>query len=206
MGGAQGQGGPQAQTALVGIHLDQEPRLPGSALCRLAHRSRDCQHDARRDDRRILGPRNRRTDRRHRRRRATHSSLEELGELGIDLADVAQVLEDEGVASFANRSTSCSRPSNQKARSARAERASDHAVRSDSTTEPRRTMSTANRPRIRQEQTGRPTAIDPETTSRRCFGEIPTIDTTGVVERVHHELETRAAAARPRARGLRRFG
>ena len=43
------------------------------------------------------------------------SSFARLAECGIDIADVAEVLEDEGVAAFAAPSTTCSTSSQEKA-------------------------------------------------------------------------------------------
>ena len=86
--------------AAVGVDVDEEPGLSRHAVRRSADRAGHGQHHARRDDRSVRRPRHGRPHGR-RRRRPSPARLGALAGVGIDIDDVARVLEDEGVASFA---------------------------------------------------------------------------------------------------------
>ena len=87
--------------AAVGLDVDQEPGLPRHAVRRQADRSRHRQHAPRRHDRGLRRPRHRGPHRRRRTSTRPRRRGRALHDVGVDMDDVALVLEDEGVASFA---------------------------------------------------------------------------------------------------------
>ena len=101
LGGARREGRDAAALPL-GLHLDQEPRLPGHALRRRADRPGHGEHDAGGDDRGLPGPRH---GRRHARRRSwtrRGRCFDELARAGVDYDDVTDTLEREGVEKFSD--------------------------------------------------------------------------------------------------------
>ena len=100
LGGAPREGRAGAAAA-VGVDVDEEPELLGPALRRQPHRAGDRQHDARGHP----APRSRTTGRSSARSTPTPTpptqALARLNDAGIDMLDVEQTLEDEGVHSFA---------------------------------------------------------------------------------------------------------
>ena len=93
-----GQGRRRAAAA-VGQHVDEEPGLPRHPVRRRADRPRHGQHPARRHHRGVRRPRHlaRRVDADSTRPRRRGTAL---AEVGVDLDDVADKLEREGVSSF----------------------------------------------------------------------------------------------------------
>ena len=98
--GAEGRRRPGAAAA-VGVHRREEPRLLRHPVRHRAGRTEHREHHAGEDDGRGRRPRrhHRRHRHRHGRRRRRRSSTSSTA-VGIDLPDVFQVLEDEGVEKF----------------------------------------------------------------------------------------------------------
>ena len=105
LGEAGGRGRERAAAA-VGVHLDEEPGLPGHAVRRRADRPGHRQHDARRDDRGRARPRDGRAHGRQGRRRARTRCSTSCARPASTFDDIVGVeLVEEGVASFAKTST-----------------------------------------------------------------------------------------------------
>ena len=94
--------GRDAAALPLGLDLDEEPGLPRRALRRGADRPGHGQHDARRDDRGVPGPRRGRGDTLSEGVDEAEQLLDELREAGVDYDDVVETLEAEGVQKFAD--------------------------------------------------------------------------------------------------------
>ncbi len=90
----------EGAAAAVGLHLDEEPRLPRHALRRQPHRPRHREHPARQDHRRLQRPRHGGPHGRRRTSTTPRRPGRPCSDVGVDMDDVARVLEQEGVASF----------------------------------------------------------------------------------------------------------
>ena len=94
------QGRPGAAAA-VGVHVDEEPEVLRPALRRQPHRAGHRQHHARRHLAGVRGPRDAASARSTPTPTARSRRWRSLADAGVDMLDVEQTLEDEGVHSFA---------------------------------------------------------------------------------------------------------
>ncbi len=100
LGGVAREGRPGAAPA-VGVDVDEEPELLRPALRRRPHRAGHRQHHARRHLGGVRGPRDAASARSTPTPTSAAQALARLADAGVDMLDVEQTLEDEGVHSFA---------------------------------------------------------------------------------------------------------